>query len=91
MLEPGKSLSDQRHSYRSEHWHVVEGLVSIDIEYIDGKKDNIAIGPKESGDIPKMTWHRAYNNTKKRAKIIETWFGDNLTEEDIERRAFEKF
>ncbi len=91
MLEPGKSLSDQRHSYRSEHWHVVEGLVSIDIEYIDGKKESIVIGPKESGDIPKMTWHRAHNNTKKRAKIIETWFGDNLTEEDIERRAFDKF
>jgi cytidyltransferase-like protein len=86
-LEPGKSLSDQRHSFRSEHWHVVEGLVNIDIEHIDGKMETIVIGPKESGDIPKMTWHRAYNNTKKPAKVIETWFGNNLTESDIERRS----
>ena len=24
-IEPGRSLSDQRHFYRSEHWHVVDG------------------------------------------------------------------
>ncbi len=86
-LEPGKSLSDQRHTYRSEHWHVVEGIVKIDLEYNNGLKTNLIIGPKESGDIPKMTWHRAYNDTDKQAKVIETWFGEKLTEEDIERRS----
>ena len=49
-------------------------------------KKAIVIGPKESGDIPAMTWHRAYNKTNKRAKVIETWFGKKLTEDDIERR-----
>ena len=85
-LEPGKSLSDQRHAFRSEHWHVVEGKVNIDVEYINGQKDTLIIGPKESGDIPELTWHRAYNNTLKQATVIETWFGDHLTEDDIERR-----
>lgn len=86
VLEPKKSLSDQRHQFRSEHWHVVEGLVNIDIEHVDGTKETIQIGPKQSGDIPIMTWHRAYNKTNKIAKVIETWFGERLTEDDIERR-----
>ena len=86
ILEPGKSLSDQRHSFRSEHWHIVEGIVNIDIEHVNGEKETIVISPKESGDIPEMTWHRAYNKTNKPAKVIETWFGEKLTEDDIERR-----
>lgn len=86
IVDPEKSLSDQRHSFRSEHWHVVEGFVNLDLEHINGKIEKIIIGPKESGDIPKLTWHRAYNKTKEPAKVIEIWFGDKLTEEDIERR-----
>ena len=87
-LEPGKSLSNQRHFFRSEHWHVVEGLVNIDLEHPNGKKELSVIKPKQSGDIPILTWHRAYNPTNKRTKIIETWFGNKLTETDIERRDF---
>ena len=41
ILEPGKSLSDQRHSFRSEHWHIVEGLVNIDIEHVNGEKETL--------------------------------------------------
>lgn len=86
-LLPGNSLSDQRHFFRSEHWHVVEGIVNIDLEYANGNKQTSVVNIKESGDIPILTWHRAYNNTKKEAKIIETWFGQKLTEDDIERRS----
>ena len=42
--------------------------------------------PQQSLDIRKKTWHKAYNNAKKPAKIVEIWFGDELSEEDIERR-----
>jgi cytidyltransferase-like protein len=42
--------------------------------------------PKQSVDIPKLTWHKATNVSNKPAKIIEVWFGKELTEEDIERR-----
>ena len=86
VIEPGKCLSDQRHFFRSEHWHVVEGIVTIDLEYPDGTKKTDKVNIKESGDIPVLTWHRAYNNAKKSAKVIETWFGNKLTEDDIERR-----
>ena len=85
-IEPGKSLSDQRHKKRSEHWHIVEGNVSIALEYSNGDcvVENFHI--KQSADIPKLTWHKAYNNGKTAAKVIETWFGDELSEDDIERR-----
>ena len=87
-LEPGKSLSDQRHFFRSEHWHVVEGEVCLDLEFDDGKKENYKIKPKQTQDIPKLTWHRAYNPSNKKAKVIEIWFGEKLTEDDIERRNY---
>ena len=82
---PGKSLSDQRHFHRSEHWHVVSGEVTIDTEYMGRKQTNI-IKPKHSFDIEKTCWHLPYNNGNVPAKIVETWFGDILEESDIERR-----
>jgi len=85
-IEPGKSLSDQRHNNRSEHWHIVDGNIAIDFEYANGDKCTENFTIKQSADIPRLTWHRAYNNGKKPAKIIETWFGDELSEDDIERR-----
>jgi len=89
-IMPGKSLSDQKHSHRSEHWHVVQGEVTVALEKIydrdDHYKQTVTAGPKESIDIQKDMWHRGYNKGKKPVKIIETWFGDILEEEDIERR-----
>ena len=86
-IMPGKSLSDQRHFFRSEHWHVVEGTVMIDLQETPDRIGRTAtIKEQQSLDISKKTWHRAYNNTKKPVRIIEIWFGDELNEEDIERR-----
>lgn len=82
---PGKSLSDQRHSKRSEHWHVVQGQVSMTTEWMGVKRNDLII-PTQSFDIGEMVWHKASNKGKEPAKIIETWFGDELTELDIERR-----
>lgn len=86
-IMPGQSLSDQRHFFRSEHWHVVEGVVTIDLQEPNSNVPHtIEVKPQQSWDISKKTWHRAYNKTKKPAKIVEIWFGDELSEEDIERR-----
>lgn len=81
-----KSLSDQRHFERSEHWHVVDGTIRMDLEYPNGDKSTITYGPGESIDIPVNTWHKATNVGEVAAKVIEVWMGDNLTEDDIERR-----
>ena len=81
-----KSLSDQRHFNRSEHWHVVEGKIKMELEYADDSKVSLNVSAGESIDIPKRTWHKATNVGDITAKVIEVWLGDDLTEEDIERR-----
>jgi len=79
-------LSDQRHFIRSEHWHVIEGTIRMDLEFPNGDKESKTYGPGESIDIPVLTWHKAYNVGKVTAKVIEVWMGEKLTEDDIERR-----
>lgn len=82
----GESLSNQRHFHRSEHWHVVSGKIHILLEYETGEKAWRSYSTGDSVDIPKRTWHKATNVGIGDATIIEVWLGDNLTEEDIERR-----
>ena len=84
-IEPGKELSDQRHQFRNEHWHVVQGRINTILEFPDGTSVEKTYGPEESLDINKNTWHLIQAGPEG-AKVIETWFGDILTEEDIERR-----
>ena len=79
-------LSDQRHFIRSEHWHVIEGNIRMDLEYPNGDRESKTYGPGDSVDIPVLTWHKAYNVGDTTAKVIEVWMGPKLTEEDIERR-----
>jgi cytidyltransferase-like protein len=85
-IEPGRSLSDQRHFYRSEHWHVVDGDLKMDLEFGNGYSTSKVYKSGESIDIPKKTWHKAENIGNYPCKIIEVWMGGVLSEEDIERR-----
>ena len=81
-----KALSDQRHLDRSEHWHVVEGNIKMQLEYLNGLKQTKHLSAGDSIDIPVNTWHKATNEGSVIAKVIEVWLGTNLTESDIERR-----
>jgi len=82
----GKSLSDQRHFKRSEHWHVVEGAIRMELEFANEYKTTRTYIEGESIDIPKKTWHKATNVGDTTARVIEVWMGNELTENDIERR-----
>lgn len=85
-FDSGKALSDQRHSKRSEHWHVVEGEIKMDLEFANEYSTSKIYKAGESIDIPVCTWHKATNVGKVPARVIEVWLGNELTEEDIERR-----
>lgn len=85
-FDAGKALSDQRHFKRSEHWHIVEGLVKMELEFDNGKHLFAVLNAGMSIDIPKNTWHKATNVGNVSARVIEVWMGNELTEEDIERR-----
>jgi len=85
-FDAGKALSDQRHFERSEHWHVVHGSIRMDLEYPNGDKESKTYHSGDSIDIPVFTWHKAYNVGDTAANVIEVWMGEQLTEDDIERR-----
>jgi len=80
------ALSDQRHFKRSEHWHVVDGVINMFLEDKSGHKTSHLLVPGDSIDIPVGYWHKAVNLDNKSAKVIEVWMGQELTEDDIERR-----
>jgi cytidyltransferase-like protein len=85
-FDAGKALSDQRHFKRSEHWHIVEGQIHMSLEYPDSTKHHHIYNSGNSIDIPVHTWHKASNIGEIPARVVEVWMGNELTEDDIERR-----
>ena len=85
-IDIGKSLSDQRHFIRSEHWHIVDGKLNMDLEFSNGYKTSKVYRTGDSIDIPSKTWHHATNVGEVPVKVIEVWMGNELSEDDIERR-----
>ncbi len=78
---PGKRLSYQRHSRRSEHWFVVVGIAKVTL---NGKEFLVEKG--EAIDIPVETAHRVENPDDSRPLVfIETQTGDYFGEDDIVR------
>ena len=86
VIEPGKSLSDQRHFYRSEHWYVLKGTCTLNTEY-NGSQQSVDLNELTNGFvINKETWHQAVNNTNSMCHILEVQYGERCIEDDIERR-----
>ena len=85
-IDVGKSLSDQRHFVRSEHWHIVDGNLKMELEFPNEYETSKVYTTGDSIDIPTKTWHKATNVGDKPVKVIEVWMGDYLSEDDIERR-----
>lgn len=79
-INPGKSISLQRHRYRSEHWVVVKGIANI-------TQDNncFSLSENESIFIEKNQIHRIKNSLSEILQIIEVQTGEYLGEDDIER------
>jgi D-beta-D-heptose 7-phosphate kinase/D-beta-D-heptose 1-phosphate adenosyltransferase len=86
-VEPGKSLSMQRHKDRAEFWFVSEGTASV--YTVNQKTDYEPVGMFREHQhiwIAKESWHQLCNETDKPLKIIEIQYGENCIEEDIERK-----
>jgi mannose-1-phosphate guanylyltransferase/mannose-6-phosphate isomerase len=79
-LKPGARLSLQRHSRRSEHWVVVEGVAKVTRE-----NETFVIQTNESTTIPIGAKHRLENPGTGILQIIEVQNGEYLEEDDIER------
>jgi mannose-6-phosphate isomerase-like protein (cupin superfamily) len=79
-VKPGKRLSLQRHSRRSEHWVVVRGTADV----ICGDR-KLQLKEGEHIHIPPETNHRLGNSTTGLLALIEVQLGDYLGEDDIVR------
>lgn len=80
-VSPGKRLSYQRHSRRSEHWFILVGTAKVTL---NGK--NFIVRAGESIDIPVETLHRVENPvTDELLVFIEIQTGDYFGEDDIVR------
>lgn len=80
-VNAGGILSLQRHKWRSEHWIVVQGTGVITL---GDKKFNVKAN--DHFFIPVTEWHRIENPGKSPLVFIEVQTGDNLDENDIERK-----
>jgi len=86
VIEPGKSLSMQRHFHRSEHWYVLKGQCVLDIDDELGMQRTVHLKENLSYIIDKKVWHRGNNVSNELCHILEVQYGDACVEEDIERK-----
>jgi cytidyltransferase-like protein len=84
-VNPGQSLSMQKHENRSEYWHVVEGQ-GILYEERASSKQKKDLFKHTHVNIPCGVWHKLVNESDKPLQIVEIQHGHKCVEEDIERR-----
>lgn len=79
-VNPGASLSLQRHQHRAEHWVVVRGIAEVTCENVVEE-----LSANQSIYIPIGGKHRLANPGEEILEIIEVQTGELLSEDDIER------
>jgi len=80
QVNPGASLSLQKHQRRAEHWVVVKGVAEI-----TNGNQIITLKENQSTYIPKGRVHRLTNPGVTPLEIIEIQSGEYLGEDDIVR------
>ena len=85
VIEPGKSLSMQRHRHRSENWYVLKGTCVIQTNY-NNRDEKVTVDTNRSYTINQNVWHKGINNTQEHCHILEVQFGEHCIEQDIERK-----
>ena len=80
VVNPGFSLSLQRHSFRNEHWVIVQGTARI----INGEEE-LLLHANQSTYIPQGTVHQLANPGPGLLEVIEVQTGSYFGEDDIVR------
>ena len=84
-IDPGKSLSMQRHEYRSEYWLVTEGQCCV-LEESNEYHSTQNLKRHDTVEILPNHWHRLSNPYDHPCRIVELQYGARCSEDDIERR-----
>jgi cytidyltransferase-like protein len=86
-VNPGCSLSMQRHQQRAEYWIVSEGSAVVNSIMHGGY--NLPAQLLNTHDeycVPVAGWHQLTNPFDKPCKVVEIQYGSQCVEEDIERQ-----
>jgi cytidyltransferase-like protein len=86
-VEPGKSLSMQRHNLRSEYWIVSEGEAMVNRQMESGYVlPPVHLQKHVEYKVPVKEWHQLTNPYDIPVKVVEIQYGESCIEEDIERK-----
>lgn len=81
VVEPGKTLSMQRHQTRNEFWFVAKGVGRV--HWGRGQTD---IKELDTLTIQANEWHQLENIGDSKLHVVEIQHGSNCVEQDIERK-----
>ena len=88
VIEPGKGISYQRHFKRSEMWFVSKGECTVKHGLDTNNPKDFTITTFTTDEvihIKKGDWHQIVNESDQQCHIIEIQYGEETTEDDIER------
>lgn len=80
VVNPGKRISLQSHQFRAEHWFIVSGHGTAEL---DGQ--DVEVHPGDSVDVPIGSKHRISCETSEPLVFIEVQTGSSFDENDIVR------
>jgi cytidyltransferase-like protein len=86
-VDPGKSLSMQRHHKRAEYWLVSEGRCIVNAALANGYAlPSRELSMHQEYKVPVGEWHQLTNPYDVPCRIVEIQYGENCIEGDIERK-----
>jgi len=89
-VNPGQSLSLQRHKDRTEIWLVAKGQCMVEhyghAIQSDAYLVQTPLHTHSEYHVSRTAWHRLFNPYNEPCQIVEIQYGDRCVEEDIERK-----
>jgi cytidyltransferase-like protein len=86
-VNPGCSLSMQRHNLRAEYWIVSEGQAAVNrATPLDFELPPALLDKHNQLHVAVREWHQLTNPYEHPLKIVEIQYGEQCVEEDIERK-----
>jgi cytidyltransferase-like protein len=86
-VNPGCSLSMQRHNLRAEYWIVSEGQAAVNrATPLDFELPPAVLDQHDQLHVTVHEWHQLTNPYEHPLKIVEIQYGEQCIEEDIERK-----
>ena len=86
IVDPGRGMSFQKHSKRNELWLLSKGSCCVvHSKGIPEESTKTYLNLHDTFFIKKDEWHQIINETDEECRIIEIQYGEETSEDDIER------